>query len=266
MTGSLLKRAPSQRPRRGIRFGFVAIVALLFLIVVALNWVVSGLPALLHPGIPAAGSVVYATGFDDPADPDWEASRGAQSAQITDGKLRLIADVPQQGFFAPLAYPLSDFDLRVVAKQTLGEDPYSEYGVIFRYQDNDNYYMFRLRSDGAYRVSRRLKGVPEDLSAATDPSRVPAPFMTGLNWANDIRIVAKGDHFSFFVNGKQLTLCPKGTDKRSTWNGDQCLSNNKQTAQELVDSTFKMGRAALTVYENTDKVAVDFDNLVIVAP
>ncbi len=256
------------KPKTRRRFFFRLIVFLLTVIVLLGALIVgsSAAKALFKPGTQPSGALLYATGFDDPNDPNWEQYTGSVTAKIADKKLQLIADSVKANIFAPLAFSYQDFDLRVVSRQTLGEDPYSEYGVMFRLQDPKNYYVLRLRSDGGYSIWKSVNGTLETLSAATVPDFIPPPFAVGLNWANDIRIVGRGNHFQFFVNGKQLTLCPKGNDKRSTWAGAGCASNNKQTTQELVDDSFADGRIALVIYENNDKVSVDFDNLVILAP
>lgn len=254
------------KPRRGF---FARLALLLITLIVLLGVLTVGsttAKTLFKPSTEPAGTLLYATGFDNPADPNWEQYTSAVTAKIADGKLQLIADSVKANIFAPLAFSYRDFDLRVVARQTLGEDPYSEFGVMFRLQDPKNYYVLRLRSDGGYSVWKSVNGTLETLSAATVPDFIPPPFAVGLNWSNDIRIVGRGNHFQFFVNGKQLALCLKGNDKRSTWAGAGCASNNKQTSQELIDDSFTDGRVALVIYENNDKVSVDFDNLVIFAP
>jgi len=252
--------------RRAPRIRLIPILLALVVLLAALNGILLVVKPLLKPGVPASGQILYASGFEDSASPEWEQYRSAVTAQLADGRLSLIADSAKDNIFAPLAYTFRDFDLRVAARQTFGEDPFSEYGVLFRYQDKRNFYIFRVRSDGSYRVSRAIDGKQEDLSTNTDPERFRSPLAVGLNWMNDLRIVAKGDRFQFYINGQQLTLCPKGSDKRSTWDGERCVSNGGQTALELVDSTFADGRIALSIYENTEKVAVDFDNLVMIAP
>jgi hypothetical protein len=226
-------------------------------------------PVLSAPPVLATGDVLYATNFDSPTDPDWEQYKGGQIAQIQNGVLEIGTDAVKSNIFAPLTYPFGDFDLRVTTRYSTGDvnsDPYSEYGVLFRLVDIRNYYLFRVRADGAYRITRNLNGVQEDLSAAIDPSRAKSPYTVGIGRYNDLRIVAKADQFTFYVNGNPLTLCPKGSDKRSTWNGEKCASNNQQTADFLTDSTFRSGRIALAVYQNSDPIKVEFDQLILIAP
>lgn len=247
----------------------VSLLGILLIIVVLLgltNLGILGAKALAKPARPAPGELLYATTFEDASDSDWYQYRSALTAQIADGVLGITADSLKSGVYSDLNYVFNDFDVRVVARQTMGDDPYNEYGVLFRYQDSKNYYMFKVRADGAYLVERSIDGKREELSAATNPEQVKPVLAIGLNRTNDLRVVGKGDHFQFYINGQLLTLCPKGSDKRSTWNGDQCASNNKQTSQELVDSTFPEGKIALGVYENNTPISVAFDNLLVYSP
>jgi len=171
-------------------------------------------------------------------------------------------DTASDGIYSPLNYPLADFDVRVVGQHLTGDDPYSEYGVLFRYQDSKNYYMFKFRADGAYHVERTVNGVTTDLSAPhTAPVASPGP-----NHYNDLRVVGSGSKFQFYLNGQLLTLCPKGSDKFSTWNGDQCISNGGQTSQSLIDTTFSDGKIGLGLYENDQAVKVAFSNFVVYSP
>lgn len=246
-------------PRRMSCFGvLLALIGLLAL----LNLAVVGVKVLAKPGISPSGQLLYATQFTNSADPDWTQYTSALSYQITGGALVVTADTPKQGAYSDLNYGFSDFDVRVVAGVTIGDDPYSEYGILFRWQNPNNYYMFRVRGDGAYHVARVINGKQDDMSAPH-----PTPLLAlGTNHVNDLRVVGKGDQFQFYINGQLLTLCPKGNDKFSTWSGEQCLSNHQQTAQSISDLTFATGAIGLGVYENNSKVQVAFTNVVIYSP
>ena len=252
------KSAKPVRPRVPL----LRILIALAVIVAALNACILGAKALIKPGNGAPGTLLYATQFQDPKDADWYQYQSAASLQITNNTLLLSMDVASEGVFSPLNYPLADFDVHVVGHQLSGDDPYSEYGVLFRYQDPKNYYMFKFRADGAYHVERTLIGVTADLSAP-HVAPVAAP---GSNHYNDLRVVGSGSQFQFYLNGQLLTLCPKGNDKFSTWNGDKCLSNGGQTSQTLTDTTFPDGKIGLGLYENQQAVSVAFSNFVVFSP
>jgi hypothetical protein len=228
----------------------------------ALNLAVSGLKALLlRPAKVAPGALLYATTFQNANNVDWYQYQGTSSVQIADGTLKVSMDEPNNSIFSPLNYTFGDFDMSVVARQLSGDDPYSEYGLLFRYQDKKNYYMFKVRGDGAYHIERTLNGQTVDLSA---PHTAPS-FAPGANHVNDLRVVASGNQFRFYLNDQQLTLCLKGSDKISTWNGDQCISNGGKS-DTLTDASFADGQIGLGVYENESALEIAFSNLVVYGP
>ncbi len=246
------------------RISILNILLGLVLILVMLNLLVLGIKSLFQPGNAAPGTLLYATLFSDPNDPDWYQYQSALSAQIANSRLTLSADQPTSGIYSPLDYSFADFDVRVNVQQTQmsGDDPYSEYGILFRYHDSSNYYMLKIRGDGFYHVERVQNGVTIDLSAPYAAS----DFAPGANHINDLRVVGTGSQFRFYLNGQLLTLCPKGSDKFSTWQGDQCLSNGGQTSQTLTDSTFSNGQIALGLYEDQSTVQVAFSNFIVFSP
>ena len=254
---SNLSKPPVRR-----RFPLLRILIGLALLAAVVNLIIAGGQALIRPTSGAPGTLLYATQFQDSADSDWYQYKSASNAQISNSKLLLSMDVRSQGIFSPLNFLLADFDVRVVSQQISGDDPFSLYGILFRYQNPNNYYIFYLESDGAYSVARVLNGDKVDLSA-----RHPLPgAVLGPNHYNDLRVVGSGNQFRFYLNGQLLTLCPKGNDKRATWNGDQCVSNGGQTSQILTDATFSNGKIGLGLYENDQAVAVAFSNFLIYSP
>jgi len=258
-----LARQESNPGRRRITI-LMVFIGMLFILGI-LYLLVSGVKTLVKSGNGAPGTLLYATMFNDPNDPDWYQYQSALSAQINNNTLTLSADQSAPGgVYSPLNYTFADFDVRVDVQQTQMDDtdPYSEYGILFRYQDPRNYYMFKVRGDGYYHIERTINGASVDLSA---PNVAPN-FAPGNNRINDLRVVGIGDTFRFYLNGQLLTLCPKGNDKYSTWNGSQCMSNGGQTSQSLTDSTFGYGQIALGLYQNQSAVQVAFSNLVVYSP
>ena len=254
--------APTGQRSTRRRVSLLAILVGILILIAALNVAVSGIKRLLKPGLPASGALLYATMFQNPNDADWYQYQGTSSVQIAGGSLKVSMDELNNSIFSALNYPFNDFDARVVVSQLSGDDPYSEYGFLFRYQDSRNYYMFKVRGDGAYHIERTLNGQTVDLSA---PHSAPS-FAPGANHVNDLRVVANGSQFRFYLNNQLLILCPKGSDKFSTWNGDKCLSNGGQTSNTLTDASFADGQIGLGVYENESAVEIAFSNLVLYAP
>jgi hypothetical protein len=261
---SIQAQAPTQAklPSARQRISLLAILIGIAVIMAAFNLVVAGVKLLFKPAHPASGALLYATMFQNPNDTDWYQYQGTSSVQITNGSLNVNVDELSNSIFSPLNYLFNDFDARVVVRQLNGDDPYSEYGILFRYQDSKNYYMFKIRGDVAYHVERTLNGQTIDLSA---PHTAPS-FAPGANHVNDLHVVANGNQFRFYLNDQPLILCPKGSDKFSTWNGERCLSNGGQTSDTLIDTTFSDGEIGLGLYENESAVQVAFTNLTIYSP
>jgi hypothetical protein len=213
-----------------------------------------------HYIVPATpGEVLYVATFDEsPA--DWELYNGRLSAQAVDGVLRVVVEVEDSLPYSTAAPYFSDFDLRVKSTATTG--PLNNgYGVVFRVQDPDNYYVFFISSDGWYQVRREVDGEEKLLS-----DWVPSPLVNqGLDASNDIRVVAQGDTFQFYINGELVELCiPNDPAAISTY-ADSCIEG--QMLPELVDDSIaegQLGVIALTFDE--PGVEVDFDNVLVFGP
>jgi hypothetical protein len=177
--------------------------------------------------------------------------------------LRIHINAPNDGAYSVLNYNFADFDVRVNAKRTASVDPYDEIGILFRYHNPDNYYIFKIRGDGFYRVERRKEGQTEVLSEWHAAPEV----LQGLKATNRLRVIGQGDTFKFYVNEKALILCPNGPAKqKSTWSGENCLSNNTQTSVLIQDATFRSGKIGIGVRVDTAGTEVVFDNVVLTAP
>ncbi|MBZ0301897.1 MAG: hypothetical protein K8J31_19265 [Anaerolineae bacterium] len=205
------------------------------------------------------GEVLYATGFDDRLD-DWERYDGRLSAQMADSALRIDVGASQSLPFSTSRFYFGDFDLTVRARPLAGPLD-NGYGVIFRAQDSRNYYVFLISSDGYYQVRRALDGQPKVLS-----DWIPSTLIVqGLDADNELRVVAQGETFQFFVNGQALELCiPDDPDAVSTY-ADQCIQG--QMLPELVDDAIDRGQIGVIAQALDEPgVAVEFDNVRVFSP
>jgi hypothetical protein len=106
-------------------------------------------------------------------------------------------------------------------------------GLIFRYQDNQNFYLFSVANDGFYRLEILEN---DEWLTLIDWTSTDAIAPAGMS--NTIRVETRGDRISLFVNEVWL--------------------------DETVDSTFTDGEMALAVGTFEDGGAtIQFDNLVI---
>jgi len=248
-------------------------------------WLIA-IPALVAAGLALivrllpADFVVSGTGntvlFVDAFDPVsafngyWDQYNDGQlSAVIADGGLRLRIDRAGAAAFSRTRVHFSDFDLRV--RLFASDGPIDNgYGVIFRFQDNDNaliaddrYYAFQISSDGYYRLVRRTDGEEREVSTWI-PSAIVHP---GLNVTNVIRVVALGDTFRFFVNDQPALLCiPDNPAGRSVYFMETCRDG--QMVETWRDSAIRhgqIGALALSTSTGGAGVSVMVEDFVVLA-
>jgi hypothetical protein len=150
--------------------------------------------------IPISGrEVLFSDDFSDPMSGwdlkqedlcDWY--RGGESQYLND---EMVLNVPNDNE-CTAAHPHLKFDnfILEVASRWSGGAVGGRYGVLFRYQDRENYYAFYLRNNGRYEIGKRANGdwIPlvEDFSDAIDRTG-------GLNI---IHIQVQDRMLVFFVN------------------------------------------------------------------
>lgn len=263
------------QPRPQRRSLFTRLLILLIIVIVLLgtaNLAMMGVRALDRPARPESGQLLYASTFDA-YNENWYQYESQVTAKIADSQLQLLVDKSNDSIFSVLNYDFSDIDVRVNAHwiTTPGEDNY--FGVLFRYVDPKNYYIFKIvdrfkivDGRGGYCVERVKDGKQEELSQCHPSSAV----LIGPNTVNQLRIIAKGREFQFFVNDVLLPLCPKLPQyKLSTWAGpqsDRCASNNGPTVDKLVDDVFEYGKVGLGMYAGSPGTVVAFDNVTVYGP
>lgn len=162
----------------------------------------AGCAAPIPEGRP--GQLLYVTTFDA-FNEDWQQFEGQLSARIAgmgqDPALHITIDDIQAGAFTVLNQVFADFDLIVEATRMAGPAD-NGFGVLFRYQDTRNYYLFMISSDGYYQLSRRLDGVDQVLSDWALSSWIQQG-----DSVNTVRVIGQGNTFTFLINDQQVPLC-----------------------------------------------------------
>jgi hypothetical protein len=214
-----------------------------------------------HFVVPAdSGQLLYVTTFDD-SSADWIQYQGRLSAQVMEAALRLDVGLEDSLPFSTAAPYFEDFDLLLRARPIAGPLD-NAYGVVFRMQDTDNYYMFLISSDGYYQVQRNVNGQQKKMSDWI-PSSLIKPGMNVDNW---LRVVALDDSFRFYINGAPVDLCiPTSISGESTYAGDRCVDGEMQP--RLIDAAITYGQVGVVAQSFDERgVVVDFDDLVIYGP
>lgn len=121
---------------------------------------------------------------------------------IADGRYRWEAEVSRASSISTAwlgAYRLSDFHLGVNCKHILGSKAGSSWGVIFRVQDNRNYYYFHMTDSQFFAVSMSNDGQWQNV---VDWTRSDAVKSKGVN---QLEVIAREGRFIFLINGQIIS-------------------------------------------------------------
>jgi hypothetical protein len=140
---------------------------------------------------------------DDFADPTsgWDRTQMDEGAtDYAEGEYRIYVAVQNTDIWANPGLDFADARIQVEAKKVSGDDN-NDFGLICRYQDNENYYFFVISSDGYYGIGKVVGG---DQQVIGDDSMLPSEVINQGNAANLIRADCVGDNLSLYVNDQML--------------------------------------------------------------
>ena len=125
------------------------------------------------------------------------------STAVANEQLVITVAAPNTVQYATLTdRTFSDFVLEVDAWQR-GGAPESSYGVLFRVQDDGQFYRFDITGNGLYMIERRAAdGTWTRLLREWTST---AAINQGLNVANRLKVIANGPDLAFSVNDILLT-------------------------------------------------------------
>jgi hypothetical protein len=184
-------------------------------------------------GTSGQGSVLLEDDFDDPTSSELtEEASDTATYSFVDGAYAISVKEPK--YIVWSSYNGSHGDIDIVVDTTFDDGPLeSAAGVLFRYQDEDNFYYYRISADGSYSLILYQAGERQVLIDWTE-----APEIRGRRQANHLRVETVGDRIRMFVN-------------------DQLLA-------EVSDDTFAKGEIALAVSTFEEGGATfKFDNLLV---
>ncbi len=139
----------------------------------------------------------------------WRAFNGREgSAAVGDGRLLLTVIGPSQDVWTTMRGSYDDFRLEIDGGLMSGADDTS-YGVIFRYQDDANYYQFDVDGQGSYTLGKIVKGDWEPIIDLTSSDAIQAG-----QALNHFEVRAVGDRITVSVNGRRLDQVQDATFAR----------------------------------------------------
>ena len=134
-------------------------------------------------------------------DGTWDVEEGDGVVRaVAAGAYRLRVEPEDTLAWSSTQLAAADFYLEAATLHVAGPVN-NEFGVLFRYQDDDNFYSFSISSDGYYRLDRKLAGEWSPLVAWTESSAIN----TGEGSFNMLGLLAEGAQISLLVNENLLT-------------------------------------------------------------
>ncbi|MBU0491139.1 MAG: DUF1080 domain-containing protein [Chloroflexi bacterium] len=165
-------------------------------------------PATVAPTRPA-GTPAAGVPFTDDFSQDtgaWDLTTGDRGkTYIADGQLHAEVAQAQSIVWAwAKDHTWADMVVEVDTQQVAGPDS-NDYGIMFRYQDKQNFYRFVISGEGRYLVSKYVQGqwgVLVDWQASAAIAKGAA--------ANHLKVIAQGDTFEFYANDTKLGTVTDG--------------------------------------------------------
>jgi hypothetical protein len=154
--------------------------------------------------------IIFEDDFESP-DPGWELGTDESSERFIDeGGLHVRVNAAMTMSWATNRelQSLDDFDLEVDASQVSGPDD-NEYGILFRFQDAQNYYLFAISGNGHFDLFCLVDGQPYNVVNWTEVPSVEQGQST-----NHLRLFADGATISMYANGELLATVPDNTFRR----------------------------------------------------
>ncbi len=142
--------------------------------------------------------------FDGTRDCGWATyNRGGAIVEITDGALQISTSQPGQIWWSNPGKDFDDLIITVEARQADGPDD-NAYGLICRYQNEENFYLFLISGDGYYAIGKYQSGSPEVEYLTENQQFQPSDAINQGNATNRIEASCIGNELSLSVNGLSL--------------------------------------------------------------
>lgn len=169
-----------------------------------------------------------------------EYNQGGAVVEIVDGTLNISTSQTGQIWWTNAGRDLSDVIITVQARQTSGPNN-NAYGVLCRYQDEKNFYIFLISGDGYYAVGKYETGRDQITYLTPNGEYVFSEVINQGVATNLLRVSCVGNELSLSVNGLPLI--------------------------SVTDSSFVGGDVGLGVSTLEPGTAVvQFDDLLVLAP
>lgn len=152
----------------------------------------------------AGEGYLFVDTFEADRDCGWTTyNRGGADVSIADGDLQISTSQPGQIWWTNPGENLEDVIISVETRQLSGPDD-NAFGVICRYQSEDNFYVFLISGDGYYSIGKYQAGSEEVIYLTEDGQFAESDVINQGASTNLIEASCIGDELSLAVNGVSL--------------------------------------------------------------
>lgn len=188
-----------------------------------------------------SSSAIFEDDFSGEQNCGWlEYNRGGTVAAIEEGALKISTSSPGEVWWTNPGRAFDDVVINVTTRQINGPDD-NAYGVICRYQDEENFYLFLISGDGYYSIGKYQSGEDRVTYLTEDGQFAQSDQINQGAATNLMEVSCVGNELSLAVNGYPLLT--------------------------ITDSEFGAGDIGLAVSAlQQGTVEVDFDDLQVTGP
>ena len=130
-------------------------------------------------------------------------NQGGAVVEIADGNLSISTSQTGQIWWTNAGRDFSDVIVTVQARQTSGPNN-NAYGVLCRYQDENNFYIFLISGDGYYAIGKYQTGEQQITYLTPNQEYVFSDLINQGVATNLLRVSCIGNELSLSVNGLPL--------------------------------------------------------------
>jgi hypothetical protein len=154
-----------------------------------------------EPDLCNEGGALFSDEFEGAADCDWQLYSGrGVSEVIENGVLRIETNQPGLIGWTLAGQEIDDVVITTRAHRVEGPDD-NAFGIICRYQNPDNYYVFLISSDGHYAIGKFQSG-NDGIEYLTGEGLYTLSEAINIGQAeNDIQASCVGNQLTLSVNG-----------------------------------------------------------------
>lgn len=152
----------------------------------------------------ALPDILFFDDFNGEQDCGWAFyNRGAESVSIENAAMRITVSQRGQLWWTNPGRDFDDVVIRAEARQVAGPND-NAYGLICRYQNEENFYVFLVSGDGYYAIGKYQSG-NEDVIYLTESGQFLQSEAVNQGIAsNELRVSCIGNQLSLDVNGVPL--------------------------------------------------------------